>query len=210
MTKIVFQDLFLAFDHGQAKSSTSSEYQVATAEAHRRHLAALFFHGLSNKSHCELKKNVHNNALMDLDTVPSTYNKVLQLADLYESSYQPLPAGGRGGGVTFAQKGKTGGSTPASTPLDASAKKSLERKPHPVPGKKHTNIKMIANVLGKKTVSTAELQTTGLSTALISPPLNTKNSPGWPTSPSVKTSLMALDSYKMSPPMPPSLPPAKH
>jgi hypothetical protein len=46
-----------------------------------------------------------------------------------------LPADG-GGGVAFAQKGKAGGPTPASTPSDASAKKSAEPKLHPVPGKK--------------------------------------------------------------------------
>jgi hypothetical protein len=132
-TKIVFQDLFSTSNHGQAKSINSSEYQVATAEANRRYLAALFFHGLSNKSHRKLKKNVHNNALTGLDTVPYTCDKVLQLAHQYKSLYQLRPAGGGGGGVTFAQKGKAGGSTPASTPSVASAKKSLERKPHPVP-----------------------------------------------------------------------------
>ena len=106
------------------------------AEAHRRYLAALFFHGLSNESHHELKEKVHNNALMGSNTVPHTYKKVLQLEDRYKSSYQPRPAGGGGGGVAFAQKGKAGGSTPTSTPLDASAEKSLERKPHPASGVK--------------------------------------------------------------------------
>jgi hypothetical protein len=96
--------------------SSQAEYQVATAEAHCCYLAALFSHSLSNKSHCEPKKKVHNNALMGLDTVPRTYDKVLQLADQYKSLYHPRPAGGGGGSVIFAQKGKAGGSTPASTP----------------------------------------------------------------------------------------------
>jgi hypothetical protein len=71
-TKILFQDLFSTSDHGQAKSSNSSEYQVTMAEAHRRYLATLFFHSLSNKSHHELKKKFHNDALTGLDTVPCT------------------------------------------------------------------------------------------------------------------------------------------
>jgi hypothetical protein len=120
------------------------------AEAHRRYLAALFFHGLSNESHHELKEKVHNNALMGSNTVPHTYKKVLQLEDRYKSSYQPRPAGGGGGGVAFAQKVMALGSTPTSTPPDASAKKSLERKPHPAPGLRDTISKMIANASGKK------------------------------------------------------------
>ncbi len=123
---------------------------MATAEARRCYLGTLFFHNLSNKSHCDIKKKVHNNALTGLDTVPCICNKVLQLADQYKSSYQPRLAGGGGNSVTFAQKGKVGGSTPVSTPLVASAKKSLEFKPHPVPGKKDTDGKMIANASGKK------------------------------------------------------------
>jgi hypothetical protein len=103
-TKIVFQDLFLTSNHSQAKSSNSSKYQVATAEAHHHYLAALFFHGLSNESHCELKKKVHNNALTGLDTVPHTYNKVLQLVDQYKSSYQPRPTRSRGGGVACPER----------------------------------------------------------------------------------------------------------
>ncbi len=79
---------------------------------------------------------------MGLDTVPSTYDTALQLADQYKSLYQPRPAGGGGGGVAFIQKGKAGGSTPASILLVASAKKSLECKPHPVPGAKDTDGKM--------------------------------------------------------------------
>ncbi len=149
-TKIVIQDLFLTSNHGQAKSINPSKYQVAMAEAHFGYLAALFFHGLSNESHCELKKKVHNYALTGLYTVPRTYDKVLQLADQYKSLYQPRPTGGGGGSVAFSQKGKAGDSTPTSTPLVASAKKSLEHKPHPVPGQKDANVKMKANALGKK------------------------------------------------------------
>jgi hypothetical protein len=150
VTKIALHDLFPATDHDTARSSNSSKYKSALAEAHRRHLAAFFFHGLSNESHQELKKKIHNNALTGLDTVPRTYNKVLQLADQCKSSYQPHPAGGGGGGMAFSQKGKAGSHTPASTPLDTSAKKSAERRPHPVPGKKDMAGKMIANAAGKK------------------------------------------------------------
>jgi hypothetical protein len=123
---------------------------VATAEAHCCYLTTLFFHSLSNKSHRELKKKVHNDALTGSDTVPRTYDKVPQLADQYKSLYQPHPARVGGGGVAFAQKGKAGGSTIASTPLVASAKKSLERKPNPVPGKKDDDSKMETNASGKK------------------------------------------------------------
>jgi hypothetical protein len=52
--------------------------------------------------------------------------------------------------VAFAQKGKAGGPTLASTPSDASAEKSVERKPHPAPGKKDMVGKMIANAVEKK------------------------------------------------------------
>jgi len=55
-----------------AKASNSSEYQMAATEAKRRYLAALFFHGLSNKAHRDLKKKIHNDALTGSDTVPRT------------------------------------------------------------------------------------------------------------------------------------------
>jgi hypothetical protein len=115
-TKIVFDELFSPFYHAAAKSKNSSEYQTATAEAHHCYLAVLFFHGLSNESHHELKKKVHNNALTGNILVPQMYKKVLQLADQYFSSYQPCPAGGSGGGVAFDQKGKAGSSPPSPRP----------------------------------------------------------------------------------------------
>ncbi len=62
-------------------ANNSTKYQAAMAEAQCHYLAALFFHGLSNKTRRELKKKVHNNALTSLVTVPCTYNKVLQLTD---------------------------------------------------------------------------------------------------------------------------------
>jgi hypothetical protein len=60
-----------------AKASDSAKYQVAATEAQCCYLAALFFHGLSNKAHRDLKKKVHNGALTGSNTVPCTYNKVL-------------------------------------------------------------------------------------------------------------------------------------
>ena len=58
---------------------------MAATEAQRRYLAALFFHGLSNEAHRDLKKKIHSYALTGSDTVPCTYNKVLQLTDQYKS-----------------------------------------------------------------------------------------------------------------------------
>ncbi len=63
------------------KNSNSTDYQAAAAEAQRQYLAALFFHGLSNKAHRDLKKKIQNNALTRSDMVSRTYNKVLQLVD---------------------------------------------------------------------------------------------------------------------------------
>jgi hypothetical protein len=87
-TKIVFDKLYNPADLALAKTNTSSEYQLSATKAQRRYLAALFFHGLSNKAHRDLKKKIHNNALTGSDTVPCTYDRVLQLADQYKSSYQ--------------------------------------------------------------------------------------------------------------------------
>jgi hypothetical protein len=70
-----------------AKASISAKYQVATTEVQCHYLAALFFHGLSNRAHQDLKKKVHNNTLTGITTVPYTYNKVIQLADQYKSYY---------------------------------------------------------------------------------------------------------------------------
>jgi hypothetical protein len=62
-TKIAFDESNDPADLTSAKASTSSEYQMAATEAKRRYLAALFFHGLSNEAHRDLKKKIHNDAL---------------------------------------------------------------------------------------------------------------------------------------------------
>jgi hypothetical protein len=67
--KIVFNELFPPSDHAAAKSNNSSEYQMATTEAHHCYLVALFFHSLGNESHHELKKKNHNNALTGTNSV---------------------------------------------------------------------------------------------------------------------------------------------
>jgi hypothetical protein len=104
--KIVFNELYgQTIVFALVKASNLANCQAAATEARRRYLAALFFHGLSNKAHQDLKKKVHNNALMGSNTIPYTYDKVLQLADQYKSSYQQRQPGG-GGGIVFTQKGK--------------------------------------------------------------------------------------------------------
>jgi hypothetical protein len=86
-TKILCNKLYTPAAHTLAMPNNSPKYKAATAEAQRCYLAALFFHGLSNKTHREFEKKVHNDALTGLDTVPCNYDKVLQLADQYKSSY---------------------------------------------------------------------------------------------------------------------------
>ncbi len=97
--KIVFNKIYGSLaTFALAKASNLSNYYAAVTEAQRQYLVVLFFHGLSNEAHRDLKKKVHNNALMGLDTIPRTYNKVLQLADQYKSSYQQRqPRSIRGG-----------------------------------------------------------------------------------------------------------------
>jgi hypothetical protein len=98
-----------------AKASNLYNYQAAVTEVQRCYLAALFFHGLSNKAHRDLKKKVHNNALTGSDTIPRTYDKFLQLADQYTSSYQQRQPGCvRGGGHCFCTKGQDGGGSGGS------------------------------------------------------------------------------------------------
>ncbi len=125
---------------------------MAAAEAQRRYLAALFFHGLSNKAHKDLKKKIHNNALTGSNTAPHTYDKVLQLVDEYKSSYhQRQPRGGKqGGGIAFAQKGKAAAAAAAEKAATVAEDASTNIKPHPVPGEKDETGKMIANSSGKK------------------------------------------------------------
>jgi hypothetical protein len=81
---------------------------------------------------------------MGFDTVPCTYNKVLQLEDQYKSSYQQRQPGG-GGSIVFMQKGKV-----ATAALAATAASSEKKLPHPVPGQKEDKGKMLANSPGKK------------------------------------------------------------
>jgi hypothetical protein len=150
-TKIVFNKLYDPADHASAKVNISSKYQLAATEAQRHYLAALFFNGLSNEAHRDLKKKIHNNALMGSHTVPCTYDKVLQLADQYKSSYQQRhPGGKRGGGIAFAQKGKAAAVGAAATAAAAATDASNKHKPHPVLGEKDNKGKMLANSAGKK------------------------------------------------------------
>jgi hypothetical protein len=150
-TKIVFDKLYDPADLASAKANTSSKYQLAATEAQRRYLAALFFHGLSNEAHRDLKKKIHNNALTGSNTIPCTYNKVLQLVDQFKSSYQQChPGGDRGGGIAFAQKGKSTAAGAAAMAAAAATDASTKHKPHPVPGKKDNKGKMLAISVGKK------------------------------------------------------------
>ena len=87
-TKIVFDISNDPTDLESAKAINSSKHQLVATEVQRHYLAALFFHGLSNKAHKDLKKKIHNDAFTGSDTISRTYNKVLQLADQYKSSYQ--------------------------------------------------------------------------------------------------------------------------
>ena len=81
VTKIVYDEIYSSSNYKTDKNSNLTDYQAAAAKAQRRYLAALFFQGLSNEAHRNLKKKIHNNALTGSDTVPRTYNKVLQLVD---------------------------------------------------------------------------------------------------------------------------------
>ena len=117
-----------------------TEYQSASTEAQRRYLAAIFFQGLSNESHKELKKKIHNDAITGSDTLPRTYDKVLQLADQYKSSslhHQRQHGGDRGGGITFAQKGKAAVAAGAEKAVEKE-EALTERKPHLTSGKRTT------------------------------------------------------------------------
>ncbi len=93
-TKIVYDKIYSSSNYKTDKNSNLTNYQAAAAEAQRQYLAALFFHGLSNEAHRDLKKKILNDALTGSDMVPCTYNKVLQLADQYKSSYQQRQPGG--------------------------------------------------------------------------------------------------------------------
>jgi hypothetical protein len=71
-TKIVINELYNPTDLALAKGSNSSEYQFAATEAQWHYLVALFFHGLSNEAHRDLKKKIHNDALTESNTIPRT------------------------------------------------------------------------------------------------------------------------------------------
>jgi hypothetical protein len=151
-TKIVYNKIYSSSNYKTDKNSNLTDYQAAAVKAQRQYLAGLFFHGLSNKAHRDPKKKIHNDALTGSDTVPRTYNKVLQLADQYKSSYQQRQPGGgkQGGGIAFAQKGKAAAAATAEKAAALAKDGSIGRKSHPVPGEKDTAGKMIANSLGKK------------------------------------------------------------
>jgi hypothetical protein len=151
-TKIVYDKIYSSSNYKTNKNSNLTDYQAAAAKAQRRYLAALFFHGLSNKAYRDLKKKIHNNALTGSNTVPRTYDKVLQLADQYKSSYQQCQPGSgeQGGGIAFVQKGKAAAAAAAEKAAALAKDGSIERKPQRVPGKKDAAGKMIANSLGKK------------------------------------------------------------
>jgi hypothetical protein len=151
-TKIVYNKMYTPSSYSTNKSTNSTVYQAASTKAQRRYLAAIFFQGLSNKSQKELKKKIHNDAITGSDTVPRTYDKVLQLADQCKSSsshHQRQHGGDRGGGIAFAQNSKAAAAAAAekaAEKAESSTKdSSSERKPHLVSGKKDNKGKMIEN-----------------------------------------------------------------
>jgi hypothetical protein len=127
----LFDKLYSPSNYALDITSNLPDYQMAAAKAQQRYLAVLFFHGLSNKAHRDLKKKIHNDALTGSDMVPHTYDKVLQLADQYKSSYhQPQLGGGkRGGGIAFAQKGKAAAAAAAEKAVTVAKDASTDRKP---------------------------------------------------------------------------------
>jgi hypothetical protein len=153
-TKIVFDKLYgpiTAF--ALAEASNLAKYQAAATEVQCHYVAALFFHGLSNKAHRDLKNKVHNDALTGSSTIPCTFAKVLQLADQCKSFYQQRQPGS-GGGIIFVQKGKAARAAMAArmamTATAATAPSSTKKLPHQVPGEKDNKRKMLANSLSKQ------------------------------------------------------------
>ena len=55
-TKIVYNKLFQPTNYITDTTRNSADYQAAVANSQSRYLAALFFHGFSNKTEKELKK----------------------------------------------------------------------------------------------------------------------------------------------------------
>jgi hypothetical protein len=68
---------------------------------------------------------------MGSDTVPCTYDKVLQLVDQVKSSYQQHQPGGskRGGNIAFAQKGKAAAAAAAEKAAALAEDGSIGRNP---------------------------------------------------------------------------------
>ena len=137
-TKIVIDKLFSPSNYASDKMSNLPDYQTAATEAQQHYLAVLFFQGLSNKAHRDLKKKIHNDALTGSDMVPCTYDKVLQLADQYKSSYHQRQTGGgkQEGSIAFAQKGKAAAAAAAEKAATVAKDASTNRKPPPGPRRK--------------------------------------------------------------------------
>ena len=57
-TKMVYNKLYSPRNYTTDKNNNSNNYQVAATEAQRQCLAGLFFHGLSNNAHRDLKKKI--------------------------------------------------------------------------------------------------------------------------------------------------------
>ena len=80
---------------------------AAAEEGERRFLAALFFSGLADIKCKELKDNVHNSYLADVDSLPHSYDAVLQLADGFKSiAVRKQNGGKKDKGVAFVSLGE--------------------------------------------------------------------------------------------------------
>jgi hypothetical protein len=74
-TKIVYDELYSSSNYNTDKKSNSTDHQAAAAKAQRQYLAALFFHGLSNKAHKDLKKKSTTKPSWDLTQSPAPKTK---------------------------------------------------------------------------------------------------------------------------------------
>ena len=82
------------------------------AMAEKRYLSALLFAGLDDGRYSKLKNDVRNNWIVGRrDTVPTSYDEVLRMADGYRAAGQ-TKYGGAGDGVAFAQAGRGGRGNP--------------------------------------------------------------------------------------------------
>ena len=73
----------------------------------RRFLAALFFSVLADSKYKELKDNVHNIYLAGIDSLPRSYNAVLQLADVFKPiAVRKQNGGEKEKGVAFFSPGE--------------------------------------------------------------------------------------------------------